>query len=51
MKKLYKWEIPTLKWYEKLYMNFTKTDVREDGKHMIYSKMLGKREFMDRVRK
>lgn len=52
MKKVYhNWEIPHLKWYEKLYMRITRTERTEDAKHIIYRKKLGKKEFVDRLRK
>lgn len=51
MKVYYKWNIRNLKWYQRLYMRFTKTLVVEDGKHLIYTKQLGDMIYCDRVRK
>ena len=51
MKVYYKWNIPGLKWYEKLYMNLTKTEVEEDAKHLTYTKYLKDKKFVDRLRK
>ena len=48
---MHKWSIPDLKWYEKLYMNLTPTDVKVTAKHVVYTKMLGKRKFVDRYKK
>jgi hypothetical protein len=52
MKKVfYKWKIPNLKWYQKLYMVLTLTEVTDDGKHITYRKKLGKEVFVDRYKK
>jgi len=51
MKVYYKWNIPGLKWYERLYMNLTRTEVKEDAKHLTYTKVLKGRKFVDRLRK
>ena len=46
-----KWDIPNLKWYEKIWVNLTPTKKEEIGKHIILIKKFKGTLFTQRIRK